>query len=195
MAVLTEADKAFAQATLDLRWPRERAALIKAYRAAHPEAAGLTDRQIANAIKRLPSDLVADARAEAGELAAAVRRDFIRRRTAASFNEQESLQRIRQALLEEVEDALNTPIGAGMTAAAKQKWADLGHKITVSARPGLSISPEVLKAAVEQRKELEAERARLLAKQAAAKQAASAGNEKHVAEQPALYVGKSDGRA
>jgi len=199
MAVLTEADKGFAQATLDMQWPRDRAALTKAYRAAHPEADALTDRQVGNAINRLPSDLVSDARAEARELAAGVRRNGVRERAQAIFTNQELILGIARGVLEGVKDLVDAPIGEGLSAATKVKVYELGHKVASSARPGGAISPELLKAAAEKRKELEAERARLTARSAVAAATtptAERGSGTAASAPVALYVGASaDGRA
>ena len=192
---LSETDKNFVQATLDMVWPRDRVAMVKAYRASHPAAAELTDKQVGNRINAMPGDAVDDARAEARELAAGVRRDGVRKHAQAVFTNQELLLSIERGTLEGVEELVYAPIGEGMSAGTKVKALELGHKVASSARPGGALSPALLKAAADKKKALEAERASLAAKSAAA--AANDGSGEAPSARPALFVGRedSDGRA
>lgn len=160
---LTDADKTFIAATISMDRERDREAIYAAYRKAHGAAAvGLTNKQIGHRIARLPKDAVAEVKDRLSAVAEHARGQAVAAWNAELFNEQATLSRIRQKVLQGIETVLDMPIGEGISVHAKHEWAELGHKVTVAAKPGASIDPRVMRDVVERRKRLEAERDRML---------------------------------
>ncbi len=156
---LSDADKTFIVATASLDPQRDKPAIYDAWRKTHgPAAADMSNQQVAARIRRMPSDEVKDEQEQLSALGSAARRVAVKDMNQEVFREREVLARISRRLLQEVEGALDD---AEMSAATKQKWADLANKIVANRKPASGVDPAVAKALAERRQQLEAEKARI----------------------------------
>lgn len=124
LMALSEADKNFIAVTASMDPVRDKKVIYERYRETHPEAAELSDHQLAWRVKRMPTDAVQDEKERLAAVATAARGKAVAERAALAIKVQMALEEgdldAIEAMREVVKDSEQS--GSARSKAAEAFW-------------------------------------------------------------------------